>query len=143
MFCLLTYFHWFVYEILPYVADADPSVGLKWNSSFDVHQITLKLPRESRQQHTAKFHIQTSENNSTDKTFTDTKIKRQQWSHPRPLNNESTQNVSRNNKRYRSRFPHRFCTTKNDSATSISCSSSTNHTSARLPDDTIAPINSC
>jgi hypothetical protein len=36
MFCLLNYFHWFVYEILPYVADAVPSVGSKRDSSFDV-----------------------------------------------------------------------------------------------------------
>jgi hypothetical protein len=36
------------------------------------------------------FRIQASESNSTDKTFTDIKINRQQRSHPRPLNNEST-----------------------------------------------------
>jgi hypothetical protein len=36
------------------------------------------LPKESPQQHTAKFHIQTSESNSTDKTFTNTKINKQQ-----------------------------------------------------------------
>jgi hypothetical protein len=35
MFCLLNYFHWFVYEILPYVDEAVPSVGSKQDSSFD------------------------------------------------------------------------------------------------------------
>jgi hypothetical protein len=68
------------------------------------------LPREPPQQYTAKFHIQTSESNSTDKTFTNTKINKQQWNRPRPINNESTQKVSRNDKRYRSRFPNWFYT---------------------------------